>query len=108
MTSPDIAAVAGKLQPEQESLLLRYAGTLERQPITEAECFHTGCELFVEMRPEEYDAEYGTMIDPGEKAWFASMGALSSEGSSEWDECWIQYNGTGLALRQHLLENGGG
>lgn len=101
MTRPEaVGELVERLTEVQRALLLRYAPTLDEQPISEVECFHTDCELFVELRPQAH--EDGCLIDPGEKVWFASMSAHSPAGSSEWDECTIRYNETGLALRAAL------
>ena len=104
----DVREMARGLSEAQRELLLRYEATTAEQDITEAECFHKGVELFVELSPEVYDPEYGTLVDPGEKAWFASMGAHSPAGSAEWERCWIAYTPLGLALRRHLMEKDNG
>lgn len=94
MSEIDPVVVAKGLSEAQREMLLRHQPTLDEQEITEDECFHTGCELFVET--------------PDGDAWLASMSAHSPEGSPKWDRCVIRYTPDGLAVRAILEEKDDG
>lgn len=91
------------LSVEQMAFLRRFEHTLAQQPVTAAEWDASLVEFWVEEDDAVYDEADGyTILIPATKLWFASSRA-SMGPQHDGIKTWIQYNPTGLALREALM-----
>lgn len=90
------------LTVEQMAFLRRFEHTHAYQPVTGDEWDASCVQFYVEEDDAVIDDNYEHILIPATRYWFAS-GMAHMGPSHDGVKSWIQYNPTGLALRECLM-----